>query len=74
MAFDFSNLRGRIVARYGTCRAFAAAAGFSESALSARLTNVTPFKPEEIKRISAPGLLDIPDQEITHYFFTPKVR
>lgn len=74
MAFNFSDLRGRIVAKYGTCRAFAAAAGFSESALSARLNNLVPFKPEEIKRISSPGLLDIPDQEIAHYFFTPEVR
>ena len=46
MAFDFSDLSGRIIARYGTRRAFAAAAGFSESALSARLNNQLPFRPE----------------------------
>lgn len=74
MAFDFSDLSGRIIARYGTRRAFAAAAGFSESALSARLNNQVPFRPEEIKKICAPELLDIPDADITHYFFNIKVR
>lgn len=74
MAFDFRDLSGRIVSRFGTRRAFAAAAGFSESALSARLNNLVPFKPEEIKRICAPELLDIPDQEVTRYFFTLEVR
>lgn len=74
MAFDFSDLSGRIIARYETRGAFAAAAGFSESALSSRLNNKVPFKPEEIKKICAPELLDIPDDEITRYFFKVKVR
>lgn len=74
MAFNFNKLVGRIIERYGTRRAFAAAAGFSETALSARLNNQVPFRPEEIKRICAPELLDIPDHEVTVYFFTPEVR
>jgi hypothetical protein len=74
MAFDYSKLSGRIVEKYGTRRAFAAAAGFSEPALSARLNNLVPFKADEIKKICAPGLLDIPDQEVTDYFFKVEVR
>lgn len=67
MAFDFSDLRGRIIARYKTQAAFAAAMGLAESALSARLCNSIMFKADEIKR--AAELLEIPDAEINHYFF-----
>lgn len=68
MAFDFNDLRGRIKSKYKTEGAFAAALGLSASALSARLTNGVPFKADEIKLAAA--LLDIPDAEINHYFFT----
>ena len=68
MAFDFSDLRGLIISKYKTQGAFAAALGLGESALSARLTNLVPFKADEIKRAAA--LLDIPDAEINKYFFT----
>lgn len=74
MAFDYSKLRGRIIEKYGTRKAFAAAAGFSEPALSARLNNLVPFKTGEIMKICAPELLDIPAQEVTDYFFKPEVR
>ena len=67
MAFDYSNLRGLIVSKYKTQGAFAAALGWSESVLSARLTNLVPFKADEIKMVAA--LLDIPDSEINKYFF-----
>ena len=68
MAFDFSDLRGRITSKYKTQGAFAAAMGLKESALSARLNNGVAFKADEIKL--AAQLLDIPDGEINKYFFT----
>lgn len=67
MAFDFSDLRGRITARYKKQGAFAAAMGLSESALSERLNNGVAFRADEIKL--AAKLLEIPDDEINKYFF-----
>lgn len=72
MQFDFSALRGRIIERFGTYAAFAAAIGMSRDALSCRLNGKIDFKPEEIYRI-ADEVLDIPETEIRKYFFTPKV-
>lgn len=71
--FDFSELRGRIIARYGNYATFAQAVGMSKSQLSERLNNVRPFKPDEICTICDPLVLCIPDNEIGKYFFTPKV-
>lgn len=67
MPFDFSDLRGLIISKYKTQGAFAAALGWSESVLSARLTNLVPFKADEIKLVAAK--LGIPDAEINKYFF-----
>lgn len=69
--FDFSELRGRIVARFGSCEAFAKAIDLSKAQLSDRLNNKVPFKPSEIPLICK--LLDIAKEEIGRYFFTPKV-
>ena len=70
MEFDFSKLRGRIVEIFCTNAAFAAAMGFADSALSARLNNKTPWDGVEIH--AACGLLSIPPESIPVYFFTPK--
>lgn len=74
MAFEYNKLIGRIVERYGTRRNFAVALGMTDSALSARLNNLVPFKNDEIKRICSPEVLDIPDNAISEYFFTLKVK
>lgn len=74
MAFNYSKLIGRITEKYGTRRAFASAIDMAESALSARLNNVTPFKADEIKKICASDILDIPDEAISEYFFTLEVK
>ena len=71
--FDFSELCGRIVARYGNYAKFADAIGMSRAQLSERLNNKRPFKPEEIVEICSPEILNILDTEIGRYFFTPKV-
>ena len=74
MAFDLSKLRGRIIEKFGTCAAFAAAVGLPESSVSARLNNRIMIDSDEILRWSGPEVLDIPAEEIHVYFLTPKVR
>lgn len=71
--FDFSELRGRIIARYGTHAAFAKVLHMSRALLSGRLNNKIKFQPDEIILICSPDVLDIPPEQIGKYFFTPKV-
>lgn len=71
--FDFNELRGRIIARFRNYANFAKAVDLSRAQLSERLQSKRPFKPDEIHRICAPEVLDIPAPEIGKYFFTPKV-
>lgn len=72
MAFNFSKLRGRIKERFGSEKAFAIALDIAPSNLSARLNGKIHWGADEIKRVS--DLLEIPDEEMVAYFFTPKVR
>ena len=74
MEFDFSRLRGRMVEKFGSVSAVAKVLDMPASILSSRITNRTPLKPEEIYALAQPSCLDIPDEEIGAYFFTPKVR
>ena len=70
MSFDHSKLLGRITEKFGSQRALAAAIGWTESKLSARLNNSVHFDSEEIMLLSAPDVLDIPCEEFQAYFFT----
>ena len=72
MKFDFSELKGKIVAKFGPRAAFATAMGFNNEQLSRRLNNRTSFTMDEIYR--AMDLLGISPKDISIYFFTPKVR
>lgn len=74
MQFDFSRLAGRIVEKFGTRSAFAAAVGIGESSLSEKLNNKRQIDSTEIVEWSGPGLLDIPAEQLHLYFLTPKVR
>lgn len=74
MEFDFRKLEGRIVEKFGTRTAFAEKAGFTRSQLSARLNNKVCFGSDEVVRLCAPDLLDIPAAEIPAYFFTSMFR
>lgn len=69
MQFDHSKLNGRITEKFGSQRALAAAIGWTESKLSARLNNLVHFDSEEILMLCAPNVLDIPCEEIPVYFF-----
>ena len=71
--FDFSALRGRIIEKYGTFAAFAAAINMNRASLSQRIMNDVAFKPDEIILICSPEVLDIPPEEIGKFFYTPKV-
>lgn len=71
--FDFSELRGRIITRFGNYANFAHTVHLSRAQVSERLRNKRPFKPDEIYEICAPEVLDIPTAEIGKYFFTLKV-
>lgn len=70
MAFDFRKLRGRIKEYYGSEKAFAEAMGMAQSSLSARLNNLIHWDGAETKRVC--DLLEIPDDEVVAYFYTPK--
>lgn len=72
MEFDFSALNRRIIERFNTRKAFAAACGLPIESLNRILDGQVPFTFSEI--IKASELLGIPGNEITKYFFTPKVR
>ena len=74
MAFDFGKLRGRIIDKYGSCKAFGVAMGRSKVWVSTRLNNVVPWSSDEIVEACKPERLDIAPEEIATYFFTPKVR
>lgn len=73
IVFDHSELRGRIIAKYGNCANFANALGMGRAALSARINGHITFKPDEVYRICAPDMLDIPETQIGRFFYTPKV-
>lgn len=72
--FDYSRLRGRIIEKYGTFTAFAAATGQKKSNLSAKLSNSVRITFEDVLDWSSPDKLDIPAAEIHAYFLTQKVR
>lgn len=72
MAKDFSKLIGRIVEKYGTRSAFCEAIGKNPEWLSRRLNNQTEIGSDDI--ILFTEVLEIAPQDISLYFFTPKVR
>jgi hypothetical protein len=74
MAFDYSDLRGRIVAKFGSIKAFAKAYGLSNVTMSNKLNGKVAISMDDIVKMSAPDMLDIPPSEYHTYFFTLKVH
>ena len=72
MAKDFSKLRGLIVEKYGSQTAFCEATGKTLDWLSRRLNGRVEFGSDDI--IEVVNALEISPQDISLYFFTPKVR
>lgn len=69
MAFDYSKLIGRIIEKFGTRRAFAKAAGFSENTISKKLSGKMAITTDDIVNWSSKEMLDIDNSEIPVYFF-----
>ena len=67
MAFDYSELKGRIKAKFGTQQAFAEAMGLNNTTLSLKINGKSEWTNGEIG--TACVLLKIPIKEIPIYFF-----
>lgn len=72
MGFDYSDLTGLIIAKYGSRKRYAEAAGMAPSSLTNKLRGRTPWDTGEIA--TAKELLGFPPDDIAKYFFTPKVH
>lgn len=63
----YAKLRGRIVEKFGKQAAFAAALGWREALLSAKLNSKSEWTFDEV--MAACKLLEIPPSEAHLYFF-----
>ena len=72
--FDYSKLIGRIIEKFGTRKAFAKAAGYSENTISKKLSGKITITTNDITEWSSSILLDIPYSDIPEYFFKLKVQ
>lgn len=70
--FDYSKLRGRIREKFKTESAFGKAMNLSHNTISKKLNGYIQFTQNDIDR--AIMLLEIPDDEISTYFFTTKCQ
>lgn len=64
---SYAKLRGRIVEKFGSQAAFAAALGWREALLSAKLNNKSAWSFAEVMKVCE--LLEIPLNEVRLYFF-----
>ena len=67
---SYAKLRGRIVEKFGSQGAFAAAMGWREALLSAKVNNKSEWSFPEVMK--ACDLLEIPPNEAHVYFFCSK--
>ena len=74
MMFDYCDLRGRIISKFGSIKAFAKAYGISFVSMSRKLNGRTAITQDDVIRMSAPDMLDILPCEYGRYFFTLKVH
>lgn len=72
MAFNYDKLRGRIIEIFGTQYRFAKEMGWSERTLSLKMNGSRPWKQPDICK--AIKLLKLKEEDISSYFFTPKVQ
>lgn len=66
----YSDLRGRIRARFKTQAAFAKALGLSLCSVNKKLNGATEWTADEIRK--ACDLLSIKPEDISFYFFYPE--
>jgi hypothetical protein len=70
--FDYSKLRGRIIEKFGTLKAFARAMKMSSASLTNKLTGLTYFSQADI--VKSVDLLEIEPGAVSLYFFALKVK
>lgn len=66
--YTYNKLKGRIVEKYGSQKAFCKAINRPENTVSRKLNNLIPFSQEDIKEWSS--ALDINVSEYGAYFFS----
>ncbi len=69
--YDYSKLRGRIVEKYGTIKAFAEALGVSNVTISEKLNNKAGINRKDIETWS--NILDISESEYGVFYFARNV-
>ena len=72
VAFDYAKLKGRIIEKCGSQKAFADKLGITEATMTSKLAGSTYFSQNEI--IRSMDILDIEPGSVTAYFFTPRVE
>lgn len=74
VAINQAKLRGRIIEKFGSQKAFAKAYGISDNSMSKKMQGKTAISLADIEKMSGPSFLDIKDEEIPVYFFINKVQ
>lgn len=69
MNFDYRKLRGRVIEKFGSLRAFAKAVGRSETTISKKFSGKMAITTEDIVKWSSKDFLDIEKSDIPAYFF-----
>ena len=72
VVFDYSKLKGRIIEKCNSQKAFADRLGITQSTLTSKLRGYTGFSQEEI--FLSADILEINLERINQYFFTRKVQ
>lgn len=72
MGFEYNELRGRIIAKFGTLENFAEILGVSQATLSKKLNNKVAISQKDVSVWAEK--LGIPMEEIGSIFFTLKVQ
>lgn len=71
MRYKTDKLRARIIEKFGSQKAFAEAMGMTEACLSRTLSRGSDWK--HTKFMKAINLLEIPQTQISEYFFEPEI-
>jgi len=72
VAYQYDDLVGKIIAKFGSRKAFAEAMHMTPESLSMKLNGKRYFNQKQITR--ACELLGIDESEVNKYFFTLKVQ
>ena len=72
--FDYSKLRGRIIEKFGSIKAFAKAYGISNVSMSKKLNGQIAISQDDVVKMSRPEYLDIQPSEYHEYYYVLKVH